>query len=199
MLIPIPIGTTHAAAVRGTVWRFVDCEHCQQPYAYLLQLEATGQDHDLLFLDGKTSAARAQAQAEQNLLQKSRNVVVPMPCPHCGSYQDDMSRQLKDEASINLHQVAGAAIVLLSFIPLAVDVPHIWVATLLIATAGLAVIIHGCRLALAYDANAGDAAPRKEFARSHTVWGERLAALVAANAAAEPTPNSAPDGDGARH
>ena len=198
MLIPIPIGTKHAVAVRGTVWRFVNCERCQQPFAYLLQLEATGEDHDLLFLDGTTSAARAQAQAEQNLLRKSDNLVVPIPCPHCGSYQGDMSRQLKDEASINLHQVAGAAVILLSFVPLAFDVPYVWVATVLVATAGLAVLVHGCLRSLRFDANAGDPAPRREFARRHTVWGERLAALVAENAAAAAAPGVAPDAQGTR-
>src|SRR5262249_42495108 len=67
MLIPIPIGAKHVAAVQGAVWKFVSCSSCQQRYAYLLELESTGEDHDLLFLDGKGSAERALAQAEQNL------------------------------------------------------------------------------------------------------------------------------------
>jgi hypothetical protein len=82
--IPIPIGTRHVAPVRGAVWKFVSCTHCQERYAYLLELEATGEDHDLAFLDGKGSAERARAQAERNFLQKSHNVVLPVPCPNCG-------------------------------------------------------------------------------------------------------------------
>jgi hypothetical protein len=77
-------------------------------------LEATGEDHDLLFLDGQGSAERARGNAEQNLLQKSRNVGVPVPCPACGFYQDDMSRKLKEQASINPVQIAGVGIVMLS-------------------------------------------------------------------------------------
>src|SRR3954454_22539883 len=99
--IPIPIGVKRVAAVQGAVWKFVSCACCQQRYAYLLKLEATGEDHDLLFFDGKGSAERARAQAEQNLVQKSRNVVLPVPCPSCGFYQDDMARKLKEGASIN--------------------------------------------------------------------------------------------------
>ena len=88
--IPVPIRTKYVAAVRGAVWKFVSCTHCQQRYAYLLELEATGEDHDLLFLDGEGSAERALAQAEHNLLQKSQKCVLPVPCPHCGFYQEEM-------------------------------------------------------------------------------------------------------------
>lgn len=126
MLIPIPIGTKHVAAVQGAVWKFVSCGHCQQRYAYQLELEATGENHDLLFLDGEGSAERARAQAEQNLLQKSRNVVVPVPCPSCGFYQDDMSRKLKEEVSVNSLQIAGGVIAVLSLVPLAFGIPYIW-------------------------------------------------------------------------
>src|SRR5262245_42135050 len=108
--IPIPIGAKHVAAVQGAVWKFVSCAHCQQRYAYLLELEATGDDHDPLFLDGEGSAERARAKAEQNLLQKSQNVVLPVPCPNCGCYQDDMARKLKEDVSINSLQIAGAVI-----------------------------------------------------------------------------------------
>src|SRR5262245_24379690 len=108
--IPIPIGTVRVAAIQGAVWKFVTCTHCQQRYAYLLELVATGEDHDLFFLDKAGSAERARAKAEENLLQKSRNVVLPVPCPHCGSYQDDMSRLLKEKESINSVQIAGVVI-----------------------------------------------------------------------------------------
>jgi hypothetical protein len=123
--IPIPIGTKYITAVRGAVWKFVWCARCQERYAYLLELEATGEDHDLLFLDGKGSAERARTQAEQNLLQKSRNCVLPVPCPSCGWYQDDMSKKLREEASINGVQIAGLVIAVLSLIPLVFDVANI--------------------------------------------------------------------------
>ncbi|MCE9548089.1 MAG: hypothetical protein K8T25_21660 [Planctomycetia bacterium] len=76
MLIPIPIGVKRVAAVRGAVWKFVSCRGCQQQYAYLLQLEATGHDHDLLFLDAAGSAQRAREQAEENFARLSRDVAL---------------------------------------------------------------------------------------------------------------------------
>jgi hypothetical protein len=49
------------------VWKVVSCAHCQQGYAYLLELEATGENHDLFFLNGEGSAELARAKAEENL------------------------------------------------------------------------------------------------------------------------------------
>src|SRR5262249_15408686 len=141
--IPIPIGTTHVAAVRGAVWKFVSCTHCQERYAYLLELEATGEVHDLLFVDGKGSAERARAQAEQNFLQKSRNVVLPVPCPSCGSYQADMAQQLREEASVNRVQIVGLVIAVLSLVPLMFDTANAWVLTVLGAVVGLTLVGYG--------------------------------------------------------
>jgi hypothetical protein len=187
MLIPIPIGTKHIAAVQGAVWKFVSCAHCQQGYAYLLELEATGEDHDLLFLDGEGSAERARAKAEENLLRKSRNVVVPVPCPNCGCYQDDMARKLKDEVSINPLQIAGVVIAVLSLVPLAFSIPYIWVLTLVLAVAGVALLAYGYMVAFRFDPNAGDPEARKAVGRRHAVWGEQLAELLATSPHAEPT------------
>src|SRR4051812_14323216 len=127
MPIVIPIGVRRVAALQGAVWKFVSCEHCQQRYAYVAELKAFGVGHDFLFLDPQGSSERALEEAEQNLVQQSKNVVLPVPCPGCGFYQSDMARQLKDEVSINSLQIAGVVIVLLSFVPLALDIPYIWV------------------------------------------------------------------------
>ena len=184
--IHIPIGVVRRARLHGAVWKFVTCAHCQQPYAYLLELEATGTDHDLLFLDGEGSAQRARAQAEQNLAQKSRNVVLPVPCPHCGFYQDDMARNLKDEASINPRQIAGVVIALLSLVPLMLEIPYIWVLTIVLAVIGLALLAWGLVLTFRFDPNAGDPEPRKALGRRHAVCGEQLAELRGTNPSAEP-------------
>jgi hypothetical protein len=194
MLIPIPMGAKHIAAVRGAVWKFVSCAHCQQPYAYLLELEATGEDYDVLFMDGERAAERALAQAEENLLDKSRNCVLPVPCPNCGFYQDEMSRQVKEQAWINPLQVAGAVIALLSLIPLAFDIAYIWVLTVVSALAGLTLLAYGYVVAFRFDPNAGDPEPRKAIGQRHAVWGEQLAELLATSASADPV--AAPDRDG---
>jgi hypothetical protein len=185
ILIPIPIGVTHVAAVQGAVWKFVTCAQCQQRYAYLLELEATGENHDVLFFDGEGAAERARAKAEQNLLHKCRNVVIPVPCPACGWYQEDMTRKLKEEASINPLQIAGAAIAVIAFVPLALSIPYIWVLTVFLALSGLALVILGYMLAFRFDPNAGDPEPRKVLGRRHAVWGEQLADLLATNPPAE--------------
>jgi len=192
--IPIPIGAKHVAAVQGTVWKFVSCAHCQEPFAYLLELEATGEDHDLLFMDSEGSAERAQIQAEQNFLRKSCNVVLPVPCPNCGFYQDDMSQLLKEEMSINALQIAGCVVTVLSLVPLALNIPHVWVLTVVLAVAGLALLAYGYAVAFRFDPNAGDPEPKKALGRTHAVWGEQLAELVASSP--DVGPDAAPDRDG---
>jgi hypothetical protein len=195
--IPIPIGTRHIAAVRGTVWKFVSCTHCQERYAYLLELEATGEDHDLLFLDGQGSAERARAQAERNLLQKSHNIVLPVPCPSCGSYQDDMSKKLREDASVNRVQIVGLVIALLSLIPLMFDMANTWVLTVLVALVGLTLVTYGTVLAFRFDPNAGDPEPRKALGKRHAVWGEQLTELLATSLSAEQrTPANQPREEG---
>src|ERR1700761_3881266 len=99
--IPVPISTRHVAAAAGTVWKSVTCECCGSKYAYLLELTATGEDHDLFHLDRQGSMKPAQAKAQENLERKGRNLVVPVPCPGCGFYQQEMSRHLKEEAWTN--------------------------------------------------------------------------------------------------
>jgi hypothetical protein len=145
MHIPIhrPIGTRYVAAVQGTVWKVVSCERCQERYAYRLELEATGESLDLLFLDRKGAAEEAHANAQKNLTQKSRNVVLLLPCPNGGFYRDNMSQQMKDDANINALQIAGALLALGSLIPLAFDIPEIWRLTLVLAIAGLALLACG--------------------------------------------------------
>jgi hypothetical protein len=185
MLIPIPIGVKRVAAVQGAVWKFVSCAHCQQGYAYMLELKATGEDHDLFFLDAEGSAERARAQAEQNLLQKSRNVVLPVPCPNCGFYHDDMARQLKDERAINGPQIAGFVVAVLALVPLAFSIPYIWLLTVALALAGLSMVAYGYVVMFRFDPNVGDPEPRRALGRRNSVWGEKLAELVATSPNAE--------------
>ena len=173
--IPIPIGATHVASVRGAVWKFVSCEHCKQPYAYLVELEATGEIHDPLFWDSAGAAERARERAEQNLALKGRNTVVPVPCPNCGHYQPDMVRRLKDDASINRFQIAGGVIFLISLVPWAFGNAWAWGAAIVGAVVGLSLLTYGYVIAFDFDPNAGDPATRKAIGQRCAVWGEKLA------------------------
>ena len=192
--IPIPMGVKRIAAVRGAVWKFVSCGQCRERYAYLVELEATGEDHDVLFLDAAASVQRARAQAAQNLLTKGQNCVLPVPCPSCGYYQEDMSRMLKEEVSINALQIAGVVIVALSLVPLAFSFTNGWVLTLALAAAGLGLLGYGYVVAFRFDPNAGDPEARKTLGRKYAVWGQQLTELLAAYPPGEAP--AAPDGGG---
>jgi hypothetical protein len=74
----------------------------------------------------------------------------------------------------------------LSLVPLAFGIPYIWVLTIVLAVAGLALLACGYVLAFRFDPNAGDPEPRKALGRRHSVWGEPLAELLAANPPAKP-------------
>jgi hypothetical protein len=168
------------------VWKRVSCERCQQPYAYLLELEARGEDHDLLFLDSAGSAERARQQAEQNLAEKSRNVVLPVPCPMCGFYQEEMAQRLKEEASINRLQIVGLAMTLLSLVPLAFGVPYLWVLTVILAVTGVSLLAWGYVVAARFDPNESDCEARKAIGQRHAVWGEQLTELLEMGPGDEP-------------
>ncbi len=179
--IPIPIGVRRVATARGAVWKVHACENCRQQFAFLLELQATGEDHDLLFLDRDGSSKRAQEQAEENLLKKSQICVVPVPCPNCGFYQEAMSRKLKEDAWTNRTQFIGGLIVLLSLVPLAFNIEYIWLLSIVLAVFGLLLLAYGYVLAYRFDPNAGDPEPRKSLGRLRTVWGKQLDELNVVN------------------
>jgi hypothetical protein len=164
------------------VWKAVTCAQCQQPYAYLLELQATGADDDVLDLLGLNppgAAQRAEAKAENNLAQKKQNCLLPVPCPQCGFYQADMARQLKEDAWLNPLQVAGAVVALLSLLPLYLGMPFGWVLAAVGTLAGLGLLAYGYVVAYRFDPNAGDPEVRKAIGRKHAVWGHQLAAIQA--------------------
>jgi len=178
--VPIPIGTKHIAHAHGAIWRCIQCTNCEQGYAFQLELQATGEDFDLLFLNSEGSAERAQAKAEENLDQKSRNVVLPVPCPQCGFYQEEMSQQLKDDATINSRQVAGLVLTASSVLPLMFGTRQFWILTAMLATVGLTMITVGIVQSFRFDPNDGDPEPRKALGQRYAVWGEDLVNLRAA-------------------
>ena len=188
-----PPGKKAVASVQGSVWKFVSCEHCPQRYAYLLELEATGEDLALLCADG--SAELALAKAQENLSQKKQRCLLPVPCPCCGHYQAEMSRLLKEEASVNPFQIGGALLAVLGFIPLAIDIAYAWVITLVSGVAGVCLLAYGYYLTVRFDPNAGDPEPRKALGRRRAVWGEQLAQLLAASPDVTPGPPGRPPAD----
>ena len=178
MLIPIPVIVTRVAEVRGAVWKLVLCASCQKEYAYLVELHATGTDHDVLIVDLEGSAKRAQARAEESLARMARNTVLPVPCPHCGTYQDDMVSLLKEDGTSSVPLIAGLVVGGLSLVPLAFSFPFNWLVTAAGVVVGLGLIAYGDLDMFRVQPNAGDPEPRKARGRRHAVWGDQLNDLL---------------------
>jgi hypothetical protein len=172
--IPIPIGSTHVTYVQGYVWRQICCERCRTEYAFLLRLEGRGSAENVLFLDGKGASELARKKAEENLARKGEAMVVPVPCPKCGTYQADMVRRLKDDNMMNPLQVAGAVVLSAAIFAGLFDSPFRWVITGALAIIGTVLLVYGYRLSFRYDPNRGDAERRKAIGAECSVWGEEL-------------------------
>ena len=185
MYIPIPIGVRRVTTARGCVLKCVSCRHCQTRYAYAMDLEADGEEFDLLFLDPNGSADRAQEKAQENFQRKSGNTVLPVPCPNCGTYQDDMVHGLKDGASINWHQITGAVLLIGSFLPWIFGFRFGWWVAIPGAAVGLLLLARGYATAFTYDPNASDPETRKALGRRLAIWGEKLEELLKAQPRAE--------------
>jgi hypothetical protein len=183
--IPIPIGMRRVAVTQAAVWKLVSCESCHQPYAYCLELEAKGEDHDVLFLDAAGSAERARANAQENLRQQSRNCVLPVPCPHCGFYQAEMTKRLREEKSVNPLQITGAVVTVLALLLLLFGTFSAYVLTAVLAAIGLGLLCYGYVVAFRFDPNAADRELRKAVGRRSAVWGDKLAELMRARETGE--------------
>lgn len=80
--------------VRGETFKFVECEECKQKYVYTMVREAQGQGNSLYFLDNAGAENRAQNQAQAELTKALETDCDPVPCPKCGSYQQNMMEKL---------------------------------------------------------------------------------------------------------
>lgn len=78
----------------GRTYKFVECEECKQKYVYGMVRKATGQGDSLYFLDNAGAQNRARNSAQAQLEKALANDCDPVPCPKCGSYQDDMVEKL---------------------------------------------------------------------------------------------------------
>jgi hypothetical protein len=176
------------ATAHGTVWKVVTCSHCQQRYAFQLELETTGTVGGARVLMDDEGARVAQAKAEENLAKMARNLVFPLPCPNCGCYQPEMVDRLREEGTSNAPMIAGILVAMLSLIPLAFSVPYIWVATAIGMSVGLGLIGYADWAAARWDPNAGNPEQRKARGRKRAVWGEELDQLLATDMAADLAP-----------
>ncbi|WP_254507833.1 hypothetical protein [Anatilimnocola floriformis] len=177
MFIPIPVVVRHVVRVKGEMLKLITCEHCQTEFGFVVQLEASGEEHDIIMADAG-GAKRATKRAEQNLLKKGNNEVHPIPCPQCGAYQEDMVKLLKEEGTSNAPMIAGLIVAVISLIPLAWQMPGAWKLTAAGLVIGLGMMGYSDFAAALYNPNAGDPERRKATGRKHTVWGPELAELL---------------------
>ena len=179
IVIPIPVGARYEATARRTVWKVLACSHCRKHYAFQLELETTGTEIASPLEPSDEAHRRAMANAEENLSKMAQNVVLPVPCPNCGCYQDDMVDRLKSEGTSNTPVIAGLIIAVLSLIPLAFNIPFNWVATAVGVCAGLGLIGYADWSTARWDPNAGNPEQRKTLGRKRAIWGDELERLLA--------------------
>jgi hypothetical protein len=90
----IYVGRTYTATVSAQTLKSACCENCNGTYFYQMQCTAQGQGSSPYYLDNDGAQRRSQAAAQKNL-QKLLNGILPIRCPDCGFYQQDMVRILR--------------------------------------------------------------------------------------------------------
>jgi hypothetical protein len=78
----------------GSKLNGVVCEHCGNPYFYMLRRTASGEGEAVLGINYAGAKNEATQQA-QNRLKEALSDIDPIACPACGNYQADMIVRLK--------------------------------------------------------------------------------------------------------
>lgn len=183
----IPTGVTYLATVQDVVWKIVPCERCGETYGYRLEVTASGAGSSFLFLNTEGAQGNAAAEAIANLHRKAERAVVPVPCPVCGWYQQNMVQALRRQKS-HWTQLVGALVLGLAGGLLLLDELGGWALPAAVAATGVALLVTGFVLIWRRNPNAGDPEERKQLGRSQAAWGDTLARLLKEAQATEDTP-----------
>jgi hypothetical protein len=95
MVIPIPYAQTFTATTTGSLLKIVQCEKCSRYYGYELVAKVSASDTSFLFLDNEGASSRAVTAAETKLLHTLEASCLPVPCPTCGWYQQNMILRMR--------------------------------------------------------------------------------------------------------
>jgi hypothetical protein len=95
-MIPI-IWKEYRVAKSGELHKFVECEHCKKIFVYLMHRVIYGRGASVYFLDNEGAEARARAEAESGIDAVLQEDCDPVPCLHCGIYQQQMVQKIKFE------------------------------------------------------------------------------------------------------
>ena len=79
----------------GSAIREVQCEKCQERFAYEIVRLGIGSDVSPYFLRDEAAEASASKQSQRDLTRRIAKETDPVPCPHCGWMQDDMIRGVR--------------------------------------------------------------------------------------------------------
>jgi hypothetical protein len=88
-------GSRHRAAVDGTRWQIVTCDHCSAEFAFRMEERGYGHARSPYFLDENGASSRATSRAERDLARRLDTAICDRPCPHCGHFQSAMVERLR--------------------------------------------------------------------------------------------------------
>jgi hypothetical protein len=89
------LGIDYTTTASGAVLKFVQCEDCGKGYAYWMSRRIRASQFSPLALTNRGSAEGARTKAEDRLRESLKNSCDPVPCPHCGKYQEAMVLRLR--------------------------------------------------------------------------------------------------------
>lgn len=92
----LPIGgevTGYQATITGSGLKRASCENCQKEYAYFIKRTAVGVRS--VWLSKRAARDGAETNAITSLQKAFEKGCEPVPCPHCGWYQDNMVRLVR--------------------------------------------------------------------------------------------------------
>lgn len=192
MWVPIPIGNSHTATLRGSILKAVICCRCQHGYSYEMERESSGRGFSFLFLNETGAKARAKSYAEAAVWRALETECDPVPCPQCGTYQPNMVPQVKAQ-HLGVLRTAGllvltAAGIGFGIVALATSLPS-WMVLAVAGPVGIALIAIRRYLGWRYDPNSSrEVELRKAVGRQRVVVAERSSAPRAAEDQRVPRP-----------
>jgi hypothetical protein len=86
----IPVGTNYHVDMQGTAYKHVQCEECGRDYYYRMTRDALGGATSWLFLNQEGAQAAAVRKAKEKVEEQLSQESDPIPCPHCGRFQEHM-------------------------------------------------------------------------------------------------------------
>jgi len=111
MAVPI-VWRSYTTEVKGAVLKRVTCEGCGGRYVYRMERSAEGQGTSPYMIDNRGAERRSSTAADRALLRKLQRECDIVPCPACGTVQEDMVRRSRGGQHRWLRRIAIGLILL---------------------------------------------------------------------------------------